>query len=222
MPPLPAAGSVLRCQLRWNDASDVDVTSTMFFAYTGTSPNAAACNDLANELVNLVGGHNGLWTPTTALIGCQVTDLSSDTGGQGQATVSYVGNRTGEDLAGGTCICASYQIGRRYRGGKPRNYFPWGSATALVSRQTWDPTFVAACVAGIASFVSGFIGYSSGGTTVSSHSNVSYYSGFTVEGGTGGKRARNVSTPRAVPMVNAITGIVVNPSPSSQRRRNKG
>lgn len=221
MPPLPTIPNVLKTQLEWIDSNDSSVTSTMFWRYTGSPPNASACANLATALANAFLPLNDLWTETTSLIGVKATDLSDTSGGVGTVTVSQVGDLIGPDVAGGTCVCVSYLINRRYRGGKPRNYFPFGNSSSLNGRQAWGPTFIGNVASGIATAISTFIGTTESGTTIASHANVSYYDGFTVVTNPITGRARNVPKLRTVPEVDDIVGRNVLGRPASQRRRNR-
>jgi hypothetical protein len=117
-------------------------------------------------------------------------------------------------------MLVNYVIGRRYRGGKPRSYFPWGSSQEIFTRQSWNPTFVTNVDSGLAAYFSAVIGTTVGGTTLTEHVNVSYYSGFTVVTNPVTHRARNVPTVRAVPVVDNILSFAASSRPASQRRRN--
>lgn len=221
MPPLPDVPNVLKAQLQWADDLDMACTTTLFFSFTGEQPSIASTNSLAEALWTTTGAHNTLWSEAVALTGVKLTDLTSDTSAVGQYTASQPGTDTSVSLAGGTAVVVGYQIARRYRGGKPRSYLPWGTTADLVSRQQWTNIFVTNVSAALTAITSGFSGIEVGGCTIAAHINVSYYAGFTVEGGTGGKRAKNVSTPRATPLTDVIVGNTVLTHPGSQRRRNR-
>jgi len=221
VPPLPSAGQVVRAQLKWSDAADVNVSNTLYFGYSGSGPNAADCHDFMLAFVNALGTHNGLWTASTMLLGGECTDLSTESGAQGIVNLSYDGDLAGTDLAGGTCLVASYLISRRYRGGKPRNYFPWGSSSSLASRQAWAGDFTTSCASAINASVAAVVGNTYGGMTITNHVNVSYYAGSRVVISPTTGRAKNVSILRASPLVNPITGVAILASPGSQRRRNR-
>lgn len=222
MPALPNIPLVLRAQLHWQDNADTHVTSTLFFRYSGTAPNGTACNALAHDIDDAFAPVATQWSNETSLIGCVVTDLSTNMGGEGSDTTSVPGTDSGTQLAGGTCLIANYQIGRRYRGGKPRNYFPWGTSSDLNGRQLWTTSFASACQSALSDAIAAITGESSGGTTITAHCNVSYYQGSRVVTSPTTGRARNVPILRTTPQVDDITGITINPAPGSQRRRNRG
>lgn len=220
MPALPDVPSTLRARLIWTDAADTNVTTTWFFSYSGSAPDASDCSNLATQLCNAVGAQKAYWGENVTLSGAQLTDLTSPTSGQGEATADFEGTNDSGSLAGGTCLVCSFTIARRYRGGKPRSYLPWGTVGSLATAQTWGSDYLASWASAIADIFSTFIGSTAGGATITNHVNVSYYSGFTVVNPGGGKRAKNVPTLRTTPLVDAITGRVLLGRPGSQRRRN--
>jgi hypothetical protein len=222
MPALPDITGVIRCDLIWSDGADTDVENRLFFT---VSPDAtlsqAAADGLAVDLFTLVGDHAALWNGDVQLTGARVTDLSSAVGAQSEHNGSVAGTIGGGPLPAGVAVCSSFDIARRYRGGRPRVYLPWGSDASLDTPTAWTTDFLTNVSTGMTAITSGFSGMSEDGTTVDAHSNVSYYEGFRVVIGSTG-RAKNVSTLRAGgPLVAPITGNHTVPYPASQRRRNR-
>ena len=220
MPALPAVPNVLKVQLLWSDSSDSDVRTTWYFRYSGGPPAATDANNLAADIYSAVSAMDGQWTATTQLTGVSVTDLSSSTGAQGLHAQSAAGTRVGSDLAGGTAVVVGYTINRRYRGGKPRSYFPFFSASDLSDRQTWVSGDLTLLDSALTTCFGAIIGASSGTTTITDHVNVSFYEGFTVVTNPITGRAKNVPKPRTVPVVDTITSFGARVKPGSQRRRN--
>lgn len=161
-----------------------------------------------------------LWEPGTLLTGVKVTDLSSSSGGVGEHSQSTAGTGNVASLPGGTSVLVNYLINRRYRGGKPRSYFPWGSETEMATRQSWVGTFITDCTSALTTYFAAVIGLVVGGTTLTSHVNVSYYEGFTVVTNPVTGRSRNVPKLRTTPVVDDILSWSVSAKPGSQRRRN--
>lgn len=221
MPALPLVNNALHAQLIWGDDQDTSVYTGLFFRYTGGPPNAAACIALAGDIGGAMALQNDCWHEDTALNACKVTDLSSNTGGVGEYAVGTAGTIVGEPVSGGTAVLANYQITRRYRGGKPRSYFPWGSASELATRQTWGGTYVTQCQNALEAFFAACVGSTSGGTTISAHASISYYDGFTVVTNPTTGRARNAPKVRLVPLVDDVVSLSVLGRPASQRRRNR-
>lgn len=221
MPPLASVPNVIKAQLLWSDSADNDVRTTLYFRYSGGPPNSSDATALAADIYGAASSMNTQWTSTTQLTGVEVTDLSSPAGGQGLHAQSTAGTRAGTDLAGGTAVVVGYLITRRYRGGKPRSYFPFFDSSDLTTRQQWAAGNLTALDTALTGFFSTVIGSAAGTTTITDHVNVSYYSGFTVFNPGGGKRARNIPTPRPVPVVDVITSFGARAQPGSQRRRNR-
>jgi hypothetical protein len=221
MPALPLVPGVIRTQLLWNDGSDMDVTTTLFFRYTGTAPTASEANTIAAALTSAMAPNNGSWCDDTVLTGATVTDLSSNTGGEGLNTVSIAGTDSNPPLSGGTCFLVNFQIARRYRGGKPRNYLPWGSTLHATGRQGWDAGSVAGWTTVYRGAIAEVVGTSAGACTVGDHCNVSYYEGSRVVTSPTTGRARNVPILRSSPVVDNITAVVGSTRFASQRRRNR-
>lgn len=223
MPALPSVPGVLRAQLLWSDSSDLNVTTTLFFGYSGGAPSDAAALVLATEILTAMDAAASQWLVSVQLTGCVVTDLSSDMGAQAEFSGNTPGTLAGEVLAGATSLVANYTISRRYRGGKPRSYLPWGSSATLENAQQWDATFLANSRSKLDTFFATCIGSTSGGTTITNQVNVSYYEGSTavIVGAAGSQRGKTIPTRRLVPLVNAVTSRSLLTRPGSQRRRNR-
>jgi hypothetical protein len=218
MPPLPAVPNVLKASLDWSISSDVSARTGLFFSYSGTEPNNAACTALAGDIYAAFAVNNGDWDVDTSLIGCEVIDLSSTTGGVGLHSGSVPGSLT-QPISGASSVLANYLIARRYRGGRPRSYWPFGDASVVGNRQTWEATFITGVTTHLTAAFGAVIGATSGGTTITNHVNVSYYDGFTVVTSPTTGRARNVPKLRSVPLVDAIVGFNVATRIANQRRR---
>jgi hypothetical protein len=218
MPALPTVPNVLKATLQWTVSSDVSVGTGLFFEYSGTAPDNSACLSLAATIFAAWALPEDHWDVDTSLVGVKVVDLSSLTGGVGEHAGTVVGALT-SPLSGATALLVNYQLARRYRGGRPRSYLPWGDATKLGNRQTWDGSFISSCTTVVGNAFTACIGATAGGTTITNHVNVSYYEGFTVQTNPGTGRAKNVPTLRSSPLVNTIAGFSVATRVANQRRR---
>lgn len=218
MPALPTIPNVLKARLLWSVSSDVDVSTTWYFAYSGTAPSNSDCTSLANTIYTAIAAFGEDWDVDTTLTGVEVIDLSSVSGGVGVHAGSTGGNLNAP-LSAATCVLVNYQIARRYRGGRPRSYLPWGDQTKVGNRQTWGATFVSAVETHLSDIFNGIIGSTAGGTTISQHVNVSYYEGFTVVTSPTSGRARNVPKLRTTPLVDTIASYSVSTRLANQRRR---
>jgi uncharacterized MAPEG superfamily protein len=221
MPALPSVSDVLKVQLLWTDGADSDVYNVMYFRYSGGAPSGADAATLAQAIWNAGGFFDTVMSTDTSLTGVIVTDLSSPSSAQGEYTGNLVGTRTGGHLSGGTAVVVGYQIARRYRGGKPRNYFPFLTSADLQTRQLWATAAIGNVRDQFSSFIGAVLGATGGSTTITAHVNVSYYQGSRVVTSPTTGRARNVPILRAAPQVDTINSFLVRPIPGSQRRRNK-
>jgi hypothetical protein len=139
-------------------------------------------------------------------------DLSSTTGAEDILIDTTAGGRTGDFAPSSAAVLASWTINRRYRGGHPRSYFPFGTAGTYASGSSkfWDPTFIASVETRLNTFIGAVSGKTVSATTFESFVNVSYYD------------KNSFPTPpyrRTTPVVDAITAVTVKQRICSQRRR---
>lgn len=212
----------MRVRTLWELGADLHVSSTMHFLWSGTAPDNAACAALATSayasgVTNLVP----LLGTESSLHGVDFTDLSTPSSGTGQHIANTTGTRSGSDTPAGACALMNIQIPRRYRGGKPRVYWPIGTASDLDTPTGWLSGSVTAFLSGTAQYIDDIIALTQSGTIMGSLVNISQYSGFTAVTNPITGRTEDVPTPRtsAIPP-DVFTGITINPRVGSQRRRN--
>jgi hypothetical protein len=221
MPPLPAVTDVFRAKLLWTIGSDTSVSTVAYFQYGGGNPSAADCLTLATGIYNAAVTDLLPNIGAVAILeGCDVEDLNSSSG----AHATYVhatpgGDATGQPLSANNCLLVNHQVTRRYRGGKPRSYFPGPTSAALNSPQVWTAAFIAAWNTNYNTWITSILALTAGTTIVLAHVNISYYQGFTSVQDPTTLRWRNVPKRRAVPLIDDITGSALNPKVGSQRRR---
>lgn len=219
MPALPAVANVLRSDVQWKVGGDLSAGTKLFWRYSGGPPNGTDATAFASTIWSNFSSIMGLCVATVSLEGVKVTDLASNTGAVGIHAAVAPGSRPGDEGPGSLCVLTNYVINRRYRGGKPRSYWPFGVAQDLSTQQTWDSVLINAVSSALAGLFSSIIGQTQGSTSITEHVNVSYYSGFHVVTTPSG-RAKNVSNPRPVPVVDPIVSFAPSARPASQRRRN--
>jgi hypothetical protein len=161
---------------------------------------------------------------SVALVEVVTTDLTSPTSSRGQWTGNTAGTRSGAVTGINECALINMTITRRYRGGKPRMYAPWGTAGDIngSDNQQWAPAFVSAATAAFAAFTGGMNGQGFGSCAVGAHINVSYYQGSTAtisNPGTDYARGHTTSTPRTTSVTDTIVAAACNQYIGSQRRR---
>jgi hypothetical protein len=220
MTPLPAVPNALRVRLTWTTGGGPPINCNFFVSYTGGTPTSTDLNAYASDVIAAAASYLATeWTTDLALTKVEVFDLSSSSGALGEASASVSGSRTAGGMSNATCVVAHYLINRRYRGGKPRNYWPFGDAGEYASRVAWTPAFVAACQSALGSFFAAVVGKTHGSTSINNHINISYYQGFTTVTDPLTHRSRDVPTKRSVPLVDGVVGITVSSVPGTQRRR---
>lgn len=221
MPALPNVPGVLKLNIHWGVEADTRAQTVHHLSYTGGPPSAAQCATMAASAVSTgatnmqtaVGLHSGMTN-------CEVTDLTSSTSGQGTGGSGWAGTRTGGQLAPGTAALANYTISRRYRGGKPRSYLPFGTATDVDVTGLWLAASTTAFHTALANWFAALIGIGAG-CTIQNVVNVSYYHGSNVVISPTTGRAKNVPILRGTPLVDIISASSFPTRIGSQRRRNK-
>lgn len=206
MPPLPLVPGVIKMTIggvyhdtQWLNVYHVD--------YTGSAPSSATLLSYLTAFASTVAtAYSGEMSVDNEITEFTAIDLSTNTPGFASYAVSVFGTRTGDFNPASVAMVVSHEIARRYRGGHPRTYLPWGTAGTFASGSTkdWDPAFVTNCQSVFAGLVGAFTGITEGGTTFNNMVNVSYRSG---------------NAPRVTPVVDVVTSHIVRSRICSQRRR---
>lgn len=220
MPALPAVSKVVRTAFSGTTSVGGVWLSRTYWQYTGTAPTNA-------QLLTFDGVLDTSWNANikslhgndTVLTQIESVDLSSSTGAVDVQAVNRQGTRAGTYIPAAAALVSSYKIGRRYRGGHPRGYWPFGMTGDVTAPTEWSGAFTAACLTGLNALVASAVGGGWTGAGTISHVNVSYYQGFTVVVNPTTGRARNVPTLRVTPVVDQVTGIQIQTSIGTQRRR---
>jgi hypothetical protein len=221
VPALPPVASVLRLDLLWTLGSDTDASTRLYWLYSGTPPTNATCVSLSSSINGIVSNRFiPLVQTNTTFKGARVTDLTSSTAGTGITSVTTAGSRSGGTLPASTNMLVNYQLGRRYRGGKPRSYWPFGVVTDITTEQTWTAGFLTSTNTGYTNFNSDMNVLTVTGCSLTRQVNISYYSGFTAVLNPVTGRYRNVPKQRTTPLTDTVTSFSANSKFGSQRRRN--
>lgn len=221
MPPLPDIAGVVRLELQFsNVGGDLDVKNRSFWEYSGGPATDAQIVTWLDAVSGGFTGHCvGLMGDQWELIGLEGTDLSSPTAAAGAIAASATGDRAGGALPVGTATLVNYLVARRYRGGKPRGYLPFGLDSDLSSPRVWSSAFLAAVLSDWGSFLGVIEAAAIAGGANNQQVNISYYSGFTAVENPLTGRYRNVPKLRVAPVTDIVTGFSVNPILGSQRKR---
>lgn len=213
MPPLPAVPNVCKVIVS-TLRSDANVENIFHVAYTGSPPSTSQLStywstafDPAIQTLYNAEGSTDLTGDTIELI-----DLSSDTGASFTGTLVVTGVRTGDFAPASAAVVVSWTIDRRYRGGHPRTYFPFGTAGtyASASSKLWDPGFITNVETDIGDFVGSISAVTVGATVFEGLCNVSYVD-----------KNLNPTPPyrRTTPVVDPIVAYVAKQRICTQRRR---
>lgn len=207
MTPLPPVTNVLKYTQDFHIGSNLLAECIFHFQYTGGPPSAGDCQTLAADIQGSAATNFKTHMSNLSYVGLgTVLDLNSDTGADGQGGTVTEGTLSTLANPASTALVVNHSIARRYRGGKPRSYLPFGTANELNSPGTWTSTFASASVASFGTWITACLAFSSGGTSISEYVSVSYFSG-------GAMRV----TPHVDPIVNSLPRTRV----GTQRRRNK-
>jgi hypothetical protein len=221
MPALPVVPNVLRLEYKQTYSSDLDVLTRTFWVWAGTTPTVGNLNTMAAACAAAYDANlTSLLSTDITLTETTLVALDSLSAAAGSSSASYSGSVGGGVLPAGTCFLVNYQIARRYRGGKPRSYWPFGVADKLNDPQHWTGAWVTDVSTQIGLWATAIEGVAAGGTTISGQCNVSYYAGFAPVQNPVTKRWRNIPTPRVGPVTyDPIIGTTFSPLIASQRRR---
>lgn len=222
MPALPPVPNVLRAHLLFLTSPGTAAGCRFYFLYSGSAPSNSTCATIAGSIrAAFATDLASLMSNNFDLEQVEVTDMSSSTGGQGTDSTLVGGTRSGAPPTVDTAVNLAFQIARRYRGGKPKAFLPFGITTDLNSSESkWTTGFQTAVNSGWSSFDTAVLAISTGGTTLSQHVNVSYYEGFTPAQNPVTGRWRNIPKLRTGgPVVDTITGHAAAIEISQQRRR---
>lgn len=209
----------MRVRLGYSGSAGEESGSRFYLGYSGSAPTGANCATLASDISSAWGTHIApLISDFTGLTEIDVLDITTNTGLSGQWTGSVAGSHGSSLVPVSAAVNVEFGIGRRYRGGKPRMFFPPPSQSGLSDPAHWTTGYVASFQTAVAAFMAQIEALSIGAVGTLSHVNLSYYQGFTNHTNTSG-RERAVPTYRDHALVDTITGYFVKTVIGSQRRR---
>lgn len=164
-------------------------------AWTGAELSALATAARTSYVTNFIPLQDGDF----ALGSVDVVDLTSDTGDAASATGTTPGTKAGLVLPASIAMCVSWRIGRRYRGGHPRTYFPALVTADQATPNTWNASTVTAWQNAAAAFLADLDSMPPGQLGMLSRI--------------------NAGAPRPAPLFSPILGVTVDSRIDSQRRR---
>ena len=221
MPALPDVPSVLRVNYGFSQAANLASGFRSFYQYSGTAPSNAVCNAIAGAISTAFQSDLLPLMPSEyAFLSVDVVDLTSPTAGSGLWTGDVGGGRSGGPVAVDAAVNLSFEIDRRYRGGKPKAFLPFGTLTDTIdNNNNWSNAFLGDVNGAWSSFDTAVLAITESGTALSQHVNVSYYQGFVSAQNPVTKRWRNIPTLRDNPLVDTIVSHAAKSVVGVQRRR---
>jgi len=217
-PPLPAS-PCLRVRLDYTQSDASLAGSRFYLSYAGAAPTAGNCSTIAADieaawLANLAAViYDGF-----ALTEVDVLDIATDSGASGNWTGNEPGTMSGAEIPASAAQNIEFDIGRRYRGGKPRMFLPPPNQTQMLDAGHWTAAHVTAVQTAIVGFMAAVTAIDVGAVGALGHVNLSYYKGFTNVTNSSG-RTRAAPTYRAAALLDVVTGYAVKAEIGSQKRR---
>jgi hypothetical protein len=203
MPPPPPVPLAAKVSVQ-GTINATDFTNIFHFLWD-TAPTSTNMQELASTAFNSYGVNiMPNVHPSFVLTHVIAEDLSAVPALPGSHVGSTAGGSAGSDPGSQLCVLVKHVIARRYRGGHPRTYLPPAPTSELLTTSLWAPGLVTAIQTGWNTFVGAILSATYTGTTMASYINVSYRSG---------------NAPRVTPVVDLITGSIVEQMVATQRRR---
>jgi len=204
MPARPPVPFTVKVVIDWQ-VGDKVAANVLHYGYLPAGPVPTGfLASIGTAMDVALSTYEDLWTPDTSVESITLTDLTSDTSPSLVGGGTHTGTRTGGTLPANAAALGNYSITRRYRGGHPRQYWPWGSATDIATPQTWSSDFITAADAAFTNIVNSPIGVAYDGFTVAQQVSVSYVT---------------AGAPRTVPYLDGLTPLSIALEIASQRRR---
>lgn len=215
MPPLPPVPGVLRVMLQGNASTVQEFVweNILHFTFAGTAPTSATCSTVAADIGAAWATNMAPECPSTTVLNLvAVTDLTSNTAGNGQSETTHAGSRGDDEIPANAAMLISYPVDVRYRGGHPRSYLMVGGNADFLDAANWSTAFVAEVQSHWRAFLAAVEAISVAGLIINGFCAVSYIN-----------KEENPTAPyrRAIPLVYPIVaaGAIANQEMASQKRR---
>jgi hypothetical protein len=189
--------------------------NVLHFAYSGTPPSNATCSTIANQVQAEWATHMSAEQPSpTHLDQVTVTDLTSDSAGEGVWLGTVSGTRGDDSIPSNAALLISYPAATRYKGGHPRTYLYVLGNADLDGAALWSTAATGEVQTHWQDFLTALVGYTTGGTTLANFGFVRYRGKYLPNSG---PPHFYLDTPFYTPIV--ITEALAKQEMASQRRR---
>ena len=199
--PLPPVPNWLRVVIRGvvDEALGYPWANVLHFLYSGTAPSNATCATLASDVAAQWATHMAPECPSpTELTSVVVTDLTSDSAGEGEWLGSNAGSRGDDSIPANAAMLVSYPAAVRYKGGHPRQYLYVLGNADLTGAASWTSAATAEVQTHWQAFLTAIEGLSVSGTALGTFGSIRYYGKFLPNSGPPSYRL-------ITPVVNPIT-----------------
>lgn len=203
----------------YTNTDNSEAGNRFFLSYAGAAPTGGNCITLGDDiaaswLTRLAPYTHEDW----ALTEVDVLDIASYDGLSGQWTGSNAGTYSGNAVPSNCAMNVEFDIARRYRGGKPRIFWPPPGFNSLLDSAHWDSTILGDINTATAAFFTDIAALTIGAVGTLAHVNLSYYQGFTNVTNSSG-RTRAAPKYRPVALLDSVDGYAAKAVVGSQRRR---
>jgi len=204
MPARPSIANVIRIEVLWTQGG-IPAANVLHLGYSSDPPAAADLAALAHQVIEeLKSGLQAYYTDDTTCTEVICTDLSSDSANVGSDSTAWTGTSEGVPVSAGSAFMVNWQQTRRYRGGKPRTYWPGFPANDLQTPSTWAVGAIGYMTAAITLFLANVQAFTHGSLVCTVLGCVSYVNG---------------GEARVAPVWEPFTGFAVSGLIRTQRRR---
>lgn len=219
MPAMKDVANTLRLDIGFT-LNGVPSGTRMFFTYDNTAaPTTSFCNAVnASAKSVLASTFKPLWHTSTSVVMIKTTDLSSHTAAYAQDNSTTPGSAAGSAAPANAAVQINYLINNRYRGGKPRGFWPGGLVTQFQDAQHWQSSFVTSYQTAINNLIVAVIA-TVGPPTITGQCAVHYFKGHVANPNPTTWSAVNVPAPLAIPTTDRVVTPLVMSLIGSQRGR---
>jgi hypothetical protein len=177
--PVPNVLQVVLEGLVDSSAANTLWVNKLHFTYGGTPPSNAVCAAIAGNIGTTWAANVASLCPSpTTLQIVTVTDLSSTSAGEGEATVIHPGTRGDDSIPANAAFLISYPSAVRYKGGHPRTYLYVLGNADLQGATNWSGAATSEVGTHWANFLQGCLAQGTAGTTISGFCSVRYRGKF--------------------------------------------
>lgn len=220
MPTPPPVPNVIKFRITGTLPNEAAWGVGLYTGYSGGTPSPADVLSFCEQLGVIWNGNFADFQSDTVITNSvDGIDLSSDDGAGNTAVVDYPGANSDAAVSNQIAALVKYDIARRYRGGKPKMFFPGVSVNFVADAAHFTTELVNDLGTAFGNFAGQVAEIAESGIALVGIVNVSRYQGFTAVENVITGRYRNVPKYRLDPLVDSVGGFTVDPLMATQKRR---